>query len=288
MFSRTKTLKESFAVFQQQLSKVYEPKEARSIAQIVFYEVLGYDTIKIILNENELIPASQFEQLDFILHQLLQSKPIQYILSKAIFMDMDFIVNQDVLIPRPETEELVRWIIKDVQNNQNIKSILDIGTGSGCIPISIKKNIPSIHMASIDVSAAALKIAERNATKHQVNIVFMHLDILIDDAPKGFDIIVSNPPYVTQQDKFLMNKNVLDFEPHLALFVPEEQPIMFYERIVEIAHEVLNPQGAIYFEINESLSEEVCNLFNPELWSIPIVKKDFRNKDRFVYAKLNQ
>lgn len=283
MFSRTKTLKESFQHFQNLISNTYSIEEARSITQIVFKEVLGYDTIQVILNENELIPASLFEQLDHIAFLLNQNQPVQYVLGFEEFMEMKFTVNSSVLIPRPETEELVLKIIKEHKNNTHL-SIIDIGTGSGCIAISLQKNIPTANVSALDVSIDALNIAKLNAKNNQSEINFIHSDILTNILPSTYDIIVSNPPYVLKSEQKLMHKNVLDYEPSLALFVEDQDPLLFYKRIVALANTHLKPKGFLYFEINESYADETLALFDDSNWESAIVWKDIRDKDRMLKA----
>lgn len=284
MFSRTRTVKESFQHFQHLISTTYEADEARSISQMVFKEILGYDTIQLILNENELIPAALFEQLDQIAFLINENQPIQYILGYEEFMGMNFKVNPAVLIPRPETEELVEWIIKD-SKHQNHLSILDIGTGSGCIAISLKKNLPFATVNAIDISEDALKIASQNAKQNQCDVHFTTIDILTQSLTSLFDVIVSNPPYVLETEKLQMHRNVLDFEPSTALFVTDSDPLLFYKRIASLAYIHLNVGGCIYFEINESFAEQTLALFSDELWVEKESRKDFRGKDRFVKAR---
>lgn len=283
MFSRTKTLRESFQQFQNLISKTYEPEEARSVAQLVFKDVLGYNTIQLILNDNELLPASIFEQLDQIAHLLNQHQPVQYILGHEEFMGLDFIVNPAVLIPRPETEELVAWIIDDYAKMNDLR-LLDIGTGSGCIAISLKKNIPSAHVEAIDVSESALSVARKNGVKNNVEVQFNLVDILSNDLQNSYDVIVSNPPYVLEVEKELMNKNVLDFEPSSALFVSNNDPLLFYKRITELALKHVKNKGSLYFEINESYGSETLNLFDPSIWESAEMRKDIRGKDRMIRA----
>ncbi len=283
MFSRTKTLRESFQHFQQLIQKTYSTEEARSIAQLVFKDVLGYDTIKLILNENELIPAALFEQLDQIAHLLNQNQPVQYILGHEEFMGLDFEVNTAVLIPRPETEELVQWILDDYGKSNTLK-IVDIGTGSGCIAISLKKNIPNASVDAIDISESALKTAQKNALKNKTNVHFFQADILEHIFTERYDVIVSNPPYVMYKEKKEMNKNVLDYEPEKALFVGNDNPLLFYRRIIYLALHHLNNSGTLYFEINESLAEETLALFESEDWYKTELRKDIRGKFRMIKA----
>lgn len=285
MFSRTKTLRESLNHFQLLISNTYDAEEARSISHIVFKEVLGYDTIKLILNENDLLPAPLFEQLDQIAYLLNQHKPIQYILGFEDFLGYRFTVNESVLIPRPETEELVMWIVDNNKLNKNL-SILDIGTGSGCIAISLKKQLPNAKLTAIDVSKEALVVAEKNAFNLQAEVDFIQKDILLDTLESPFHIIVSNPPYVLESEKKEMRKNVLDYEPSTALFVSDNDPLLFYKRIIALAQKSLVNRGELYFEINESYAKECILLFNADVWELPEIKQDIRGKARMLYAKL--
>jgi release factor glutamine methyltransferase len=249
----------------------------------VFKEILGYDTIKLILNENELLPAPLFEQLDQVAYLLNQHKPIQYILGFEEFMGIKLYVNENVLIPRPETEELVQWIVEDYKQQKNL-TIADIGTGSGCIAISLKKIIPQAFVHAIDVSKSALDIASKNALHTQQEIHFHQINILNDDLPTKFDVLVSNPPYVLESEKMQMRKNVLDFEPSLALFVPDDDPLLFYKRIAMLAEQQLNDAGTLYFEINESYAAETQKLFSENAWHTPELRNDIRGKARMLKA----
>ncbi len=286
MFSRIKTLKEAFQNFQSLIQRNYEIEEARSISQIVFKEILGYDTIQLILNENDLLPASIFEQLDYIAFQLNEHKPIQYIIGHTEFYGLKFEVNESVLIPRPETEELVDWIIKDHKNDQAL-NILDIGTGSGCIPISLKHNIPQAKVNSIDVSKEAIAVALKNAMKNNVEIFIHQQDVLeLQEFDADYDIIVSNPPYVLESEKSEMRRNVLDYEPALALFVNDHDPLIFYKKIIELTEKNSNKATHLYFEINESYADELIKQFDSQKWHKPELRKDIRGKDRMIKAVL--
>jgi release factor glutamine methyltransferase len=286
MFSRIKTLKEAFQNFQSLIQRNYEIEEARSISQIVFKEILGYDTIQLILNENDLLPASIFEQLDYIAFQLNEHKPIQYIIGHTEFYGLKYEVNESVLIPRPETEELVDWIIKDHKEDQAL-NILDIGTGSGCIPISLKFNIPQAKVNSIDVSKEAIAIALKNSFKNNVEIFIHHQDVLqLQQFDADYDVIVSNPPYVLESEKSEMRRNVLDYEPSLALFVNDHDPLIFYKKIIELTEKTSNKATQLYFEINESYADELIKLFDSQKWQHPELRKDIRGKDRMLKAEL--
>lgn len=286
MFSRIKTLKEAFQNFQSLIQRNYDIDEARSIAQIVFKEILGYDTIQLILNENDLLPAPLFEQLDYIAFQLNEHKPIQYIIGHTEFYGLNFEVNENVLIPRPETEELVDWVIKDHKDSKSLK-ILDIGTGSGCIPISLKFNLPYADVHTIDISTDAIAVAKKNANKNKVDINFIQQDVLaMSSISDDFDIVISNPPYVLESEKVEMRRNVLDYEPSLALFVSNTDPLIFYRKIIQLVETYSNKPTNLYFEINESYADELIKLLNVQNWQHIELRKDIRGKDRMLKAVL--
>lgn len=287
MFSRIKTLKEAFNNFQSLIQRNYESEEARSITQIVFKEVLGYNNIQLILNENDLLPASIFEQLDYIAFQLNENKPIQYIVGHTEFYGYKFEVNKSVLIPRPETEELVDWIIKDHQNLSTSLNILDIGTGSGCIPLSLKLNLKNAKVSTIDISTDAIKLAKKNAISNNAEIDFINADVLtLENLPEPFDIVVSNPPYVLESEKAEMRKNVLDYEPAIALFVENDDPLIFYRKIIQLVEKSSKNKTELYFEINESYAQQLIDLFDVQKWQNIELRKDIRGKDRMIKAQL--
>jgi release factor glutamine methyltransferase len=243
-----------------------------------------------------------------VLAHLKLEKPLQYILGTAHFMDLELQVNENVLIPRPETEELVQWILDDFQKEGQFKldaersrsvistplndhslKILDIGTGSGCIAIALAKNLPDAKIYALDVSEEALEVAKKNAKSNGVNIGFMHQDIfnpeLELESELHFDIIVSNPPYVRELEKKEINKNVKDFEPDTALFVSDEDPLVFYKAIMDFSENNLNENGSLYFEINQYLGEETKALFNTRNFSEIELRKDIFGNDRMLKAK---
>lgn len=283
MFSKIRTLKEAYQNFKILLTKVYEPEEAETITAMVFREVLGYDRIKLMLNENDLLSASLFEQLDFISFQLLQHQPIQYILGYSYFNDLKFTVNKNVLIPRPETVELVQLILKN--HDQHTLDVIDIGTGSACIPISLKKERSLWNVTGLDISADALQVASLNVKQHAVEVSLVEADIFAFQPKQKFDLIVSNPPYVLDSEKLQMHKNVLDYEPSLALFVADQEPLKYYERITEIAQQFLNPNGFLYFEINESFAAQTQALLASHAFEYIQIFQDFKGKNRFVSAR---
>lgn len=290
MFSRIKTIRQAYDQFTAMLQQRYDEHEARSITGLVFEEVLGFDTIRLITDDKELLPASYFEQLDLLLHQLMEYKPVQYVLGKAFFYGLVFRVNEQVLIPRPETEELVQWILQDLERNpRKGLRLLDIGTGSGCISVTIKKNSPGTRVHALDISPGALRTAAENARLIGVDVYFTETDILqadtFDFSP--LDVIVSNPPYVRHSEKAIMGKNVLDYEPHLALFVDDEDALLFYERIADVALKNLAPMGALYLEINEAKGEEVVEMLGRKGFAHVELRQDLPGKDRMVKAQIS-
>jgi release factor glutamine methyltransferase len=283
-----KTIKDVFETYKQQLITIYDAQETEAITLMVLTEIL--DSSKAIIKafpENELTLTQQ-EEANNILIQLKTGKPLQYALGYAEFYGLKFLVNAATLIPRPETEELVQWALSSVEAAE--VNILDIGTGSGCIAISIKKNIPNAQVTAIDISPEALHIAKQNAVMNEVEINFIEADILNkksdpdsyrDEIPKS-EIIISNPPYVTLEDKKRMHVNVIDFEPHTALFVPENDPLIFYKAIADFAVTNLVKGGLLFFEINESLGKETVDLLESEGFIDVELRQDMSGKDRMV------
>ncbi len=212
---------------------------------------------------------------------LKKQKPLQYILNKTYFYGLPFEVNKYTIIPRNETEELVEWILRSIPKDDSLK-ILDIGTGSGCIAISLKKHLPRCYITALDISHQALKVAERNAKLNSVKIHFQQMDILREVPNDTFDMIVSNPPYVRNIEKKWMKKNVLLYEPHIALFVEDSNPLLFYERICSIAPMLLKRKGYIFFEINEYLSKQMPILIEQKGFKNFILKKDIYGKYRMI------
>ncbi|HEX4852188.1 MAG TPA: peptide chain release factor N(5)-glutamine methyltransferase, partial [Puia sp.] len=240
---------------------------------------------RVIHKKNE-IPVQKKFELKNILKQLLEHCPIQYVLHEAWFMGMKLYVDENVLIPRPETEELVEWLLAEWNNTYNKKiSVLDVGTGSGCIPIALKKKMPLCEISGCDVSKGALGVAQRNISNQNVSVRLFELDFL-DPSQRNslpsFDSIISNPPYIPKKDIDTLEKHVSDFEPHLALFVPDSDPTVFYSAIREFSSTHLNPGGNIYLELHEDLSEQVLRLFRQTGFSAPLLKKDIHGKNRML------
>ncbi|OFX27776.1 MAG: protein-(glutamine-N5) methyltransferase, release factor-specific [Bacteroidetes bacterium GWA2_31_9] len=282
-----KNLKNNFI---KTLKHLYAEHECESIFYILAEHVFKSTKSEIHLNFNNNIPIEKLLDFNNCLSELKQSKPIQYVIGESSFFDLNFIVNENVLIPRQETEELVNLIINDKLNSKSRLKILDIGTGSGCIAISLSTNISKAEVFACDISEKALEVAKNNAVRNNCNVSFFKLDIANCENYKvneKFDIIVSNPPYVIKYQTSAMQKNVLDYEPHIALFAPDDSPLFFYDKILQFAEKYLVSGGWIYFEINEiyhSQIEELISKFNYK--NIEIVK-DINDKFRMAKAQKN-
>ncbi len=288
----TQSLRIYYQNFIHQLQTIYEVSEAESISNIVFEEVLYIKKQHIFFLDKQ-INDGEIELLNSILNRLLKHEPVQYVLGISDFFGLLFKVNQDVLIPRRETEELVDLIIKDVRGwklevGKKI-NILDIGTGSGCIAISLKKNLPFAKLTAIDISKNALEIAQENAFLNKVDIDFIEDDILQTTNNKQqttFDIIVSNPPYITDAEKAEMLKNVLEFEPHNALFVGDDNALLFYKSIADFAKKHLVKNGKLYFEINELFGNKIKNMLSEKGFQNIEIINDMQQKDRIVKCEV--
>jgi release factor glutamine methyltransferase len=279
--------------FVLQLLTIYEVNEAESIAGIVFEELFMMKKHHILILEKDL-DDEQISHLNLILNRLLTHEPVQYILRVSDFYGLRFKVNKHVLIPRRETEELVDLIIKDVRGwklEVGTKiNVLDIGTGSGCIAISLKKNLPFAHLTAMDISTEALETANENALLNKVIVDFVQTDILhstfnIQHLP--FEIIVSNPPYIMEDEKKEMLNNVLEHEPHQALFVPNDNPLKFYIAIADFAKNNLTANGKLYFEINEIFGNEILQMLNDKGFQHIEIIRDMQQKNRMIRCSLD-
>ncbi len=254
------TIKKTISFIKNELKNQYPDTEISGLIYIIFEYFLNYSKTELQISQNKEIPNELFKKIYDTINELKTNKPIQYILGETYFFDLKFKVTKDVLIPRQETEELVDWVIEE-NKNKNIK-ILDIGSGSGCIAISLAKNLTNANVYASDISKKALLITKHNSELNNADIQTLQFDIL--NAPgkldTKFDVIVSNPPYITEKEKALINKNVIDYEPDLALFVPDNNPLLFYKAITLFALKHLNTGGKIYFEINEAFGEETTQL----------------------------
>ncbi|MCC9016761.1 peptide chain release factor N(5)-glutamine methyltransferase [Flavobacterium lipolyticum] len=271
--------------FIKDLSPFYDAYEAESFFYLILEDKHQLRQIDLALNHELAFSEGDFLIWDFLVLQLKKEIPIQYLLGKTHFYGLDFEVNENVLIPRPETEELVEWIINDNSGGTKSKKIkiLDIGTGSGCIAISLAKNLPDAEVYAIDVSKKAIATAKRNAVRNKVEVTFMLQDILETEELKyNFDVIVSNPPYVRNLEKEEIKKNVLDYEPHLALFVDDNDALIFYKKIAELARENLLQNGQLYFEINQYLGKEMIDLLEKMNFKNIELKKDIYDNDRMI------
>jgi len=262
-----------------ELSSIYEMDELNSIYNLLSEDYLKIPRSKILLADDIDLDESKQSLFSSALERLKTHEPVQYILGKTTFMDLEFTVNNSVLIPRPETEELVRLMLKEDLEG---KEILDIGTGSGCIAVSLAKNLPNAKVSALDISKDVLEVAKENARLNNVNIEFIHADIFEYQSDKKYDIIVSNPPYVTKSEKGLMKQNVLSYEPELALFVDDVSPLKYYEFIINFSLNNLHSQGQIFFETNENYKHELNKLAQNYEYNIIEFKLDYHNKNRFL------
>ena len=272
--------------FSAELSDIYAREEAAMLCFLSVQHRFMCTKASYLLNKQEVIADADKTHFLDILGQLKTSKPIQYILGETDFYGRTFRVNPAVLIPRPETEELVKWVVETVSTKN--PSLLDIGTGSGCIAISLKIEIPEAEVFAIDISADALALAQQNATFHKALVTFIEKDVLHmhpRDLTTNFDALVSNPPYIALAEKELMKANVFANEPHVALFVPDTNPLIFYDRIAALAQEKLKHGGFLFFEINERFGKEVLELIVKKGFKHLELRQDLSGKDRIVKAQ---
>ncbi len=273
--------------FKKNLLGLYESNEVESLFSIVFEHEFGIKPFQVRVNPGKKVTAKEVNEIIRIIEELKRYKPVQYITGKMEFYNTKIRVNPSVLIPRPETEELVQWIINECYSNQ-LLNILDIGTGSGCIAIALAKNLKNAKVEACDISGEALELAANNARENEVNIRFYKMDILTDlgkNRPFSYDIIVSNPPYVTESEKRHMNKNVLDYEPVQAIFVQDEDPLLFYEAIAEFGQRYLENEGHLFLEINEAFGTMTRDLLKDNGYTDIELKKDIHLKNRMIHAR---
>ncbi len=281
------TLKECRLHIHEALSKIYPKTEIDSFFFLMIEEKLNLQRIDTVLKPNLLISQDNLTTFIKIIKRLQNEEPIQYILKKTNFYGLPFIVDKNTLIPRPETEELVAWIIEEASKGKLHKkdkiSILDIGTGTGCIPISLAKNLIKSSVSAIDISQKALLIAKKNALLNNTKIDFFEMDILnTESLPQKFDIIVSNPPYVRELEKTGIKKNVLQNEPHLALFVDNNNPLLFYKKIADLAIKYLSKNGLLFFEINQYLEKETVKMLEMKGFKNIELRKDLFGNYRMI------
>jgi len=282
------TFNEARTEIVKQVSSVYDSEEAKNIADLVVEHISGLTRMEQISSKKNYLTCEQLDEADHLTERLKKNEPVQYVLGYAWFAGMKFTVNKNVLIPRPETEELADWIVKDILSTEQLAaSIIDVGTGSGCIPVALKKKLPLTDVSAIDVCSEALFVATENAITHEAFINFLLLDFLEEkkwEELGRYNIIVSNPPYVKTSEAAAMHERVKIFEPHLALFVQDDDALIFYKKLGLFARKHLLPGGSIYVEINEAHAQDVVACFtNAGLKSVT-VKKDMQGKERMVKA----
>jgi len=283
----------------EQLQPLYPPEDIRCFVRLILTDVCGWSYHQQIRCKDTQIPEKEKKRLIAIVERLKKMEPIQYILGETEFYSIPLKVNPSVLIPRPETEELVDLILGEHKgtplpfSSDDCKgtSVLDIGTGSGCIAIALAKHRPHVVVTAIDISEAALQMAEENARMNKTAIRFLNADILNTNKtaalfPEPFDLIVSNPPYVLEEEKTAMNANVLNYEPHLALFVPNDNPLLYYDAIATFACQKLSPEGTLYFEINPRCDTAITDMLHNKGFTCTKIIRDLSGKNRFITAKL--
>lgn len=286
-------VQEAFIKLRQELAALYDERESDQIAHWVIENITGHSRSTRILHKTDLLTTAQESSFTQYLKELLQWRPVQYVLGEAWFAGMRFFVDERVLVPRPETEELVEEAKREIENRKSkVESlqpprVLDVGTGSGCIAISLKKKKSEWEIWAVDLSTDALEVAKQNATSLAAEINFVQIDMLNEksraDLPV-FDIIISNPPYIPLKDKAEMRENVLLHEPHLALFVSDDDPLIFYKEIISFANTHLKPTGSLFFEIHEQLAEQVVSILSANNYDQILLKQDMQGRDRMISA----
>ena len=267
-----------------ELKDLYSPDEISSLTRLILEKEFAVPFADILACKFNHLSDAEMQKLTEIVGKLKNSEPIQYILGETDFFGLAFYVNGSVLIPRPETEELVQWVLESAENKP-IK-ILDIGTGSGCIAVTLAKKLPSAEVHAWDISEDALEVARRNAERNGVKVIFSKRDMLLEPvSDEKFDIIVSKPPYVTEVEKTEMQENVLNFEPHLALFVPDDNALVFYEKIADFALTNLNKDGKLFFEINRAKGADIAHLLEEKGFTNIELRKDISGNERMVMAE---
>ena len=266
------------------LKDIYPESEAFSLAKMLLVEGFGFSTLELYGGKDKDISGKRRDVLNEMIRRLQKNEPIQYVLGVETFCGLSFEVNPNVLIPRPETAELVNWIVDEWGTKPSCR-VLDIGTGSGCIPVSLAKLLETSRVESWDISEEALRVARRNCERNEVDVLLRQKDVL-EASPEGvfYDVIVSNPPYIADSEKMSMDANVLEWEPSLALFVPDSDPLLFYRKIGELALEMLAEDGALYFEINQAYGMDTINMLKALGYGQVELRKDAWGNDRMVKA----
>lgn len=277
------TLQEFYTKGKEHLALLYEQRESEAILKRLVAYLPSYADTPFLLHQNNTLNAEEVAVLEVYLQQVAEGVPVQYVLGETSFYGLDFYVEKGILIPRQETEELVDWI---VQREQQARQILDIGVGSGCITASLGKNLKNAHLTAFDISLEALDLARENCDRYGLRPTFLYGDILQwqQYGLDSYDVIVSNPPYVCESEKDQMHKNVLAHEPHLALFVPNDTPLLFYKAIADLGRKHLKENGVLYFEINEKFGKEVQELLENKEYRNVELRKDLNGKNRMLRA----
>lgn len=278
-------MKSGIATIRKELAGIYSREETESLIFLIIEKVKGYSRTQFLLAKDDQLSLEDCLKIDEIVARLKKHEPIQYIIGETEFYGLPFLTVPEVLIPRPETEELVQWIIQE--NQDSTPTIFDIGTGTGCMAVSLRKNLPESTVLACDISPVCLETARKNAQLNDAEISVFEYDILNGKPEINFpelDIIVSNPPYIRESEKAQMEKNVLEHEPELALFVQDEEPLIFYEQIAKFARNHLKNKGRLYFEINEAFGPECLKMLQEYGFQEVILKKDIHGKDRMVRA----
>jgi release factor glutamine methyltransferase len=275
-------MKSTIQYIEKELAGLYPPAEIEGFKRIIFETVFGWSFTEQVLQKQENILPVDFERIKSVIFRLKNSEPIQYIFGETEFFGLKLKVNSSVLIPRPETEELVEWVVK-TELSENCK-VLDIGTGSGCIAIAIKSHLKNADVSGIDISVEALETARMNAIENGLEINFYSADIFNMKNFEGekFDVIVSNPPYIRESEKVLMHSNVLNYEPEIALFVSDNDPLKYYREIARFAKSNLYENGILFFEINENFKSEMVELLSDIGFNNIEIRKDINGKNRIV------
>lgn len=281
------TIREGKQLIKEAIVALYDEREAGHIATLLMEWISGKNRMEQLMDKDLPITSQQVDRLQEAIAKLSTGEPVQYIIGEAWFMGMPFLVNRNTLIPRPETEELVEWIIRDLSQEAIQKlRVLEVGSGTGCIPISLKKKMPELQVQSVDISSGAIETARENAKRLNVSVDFIEMDFLSRnnwDQLGQVDLIVSNPPYIKASERDSMHKNVVEFEPATALFVPDQDALIFYKAIRDFSETHLTPNGKIYLEINQQLGQDVLQLFNSNGFSA-VLQKDLHGNDRMIRA----
>ena len=282
------TIQSAFTQIAQAIQPLYEPREAQNIANMICEHITGFGKMDRMVHKDDVLDPTQVQSLQAAVEALLGGQPVHYVIGRNWFYGMEFFVNEHVLIPRPETEELVEWVVKEVKaSGTKAARIIDVGTGSGCIPVALKKELPDAVIQAIDISEEALAVARQNAATQQTEIFFEQMDAL-DPSATGtlstFDVIVSNPPYILESERAGMMEQVANHEPPIALFVPNNDALLFYRAIGLMAQQKLVPGGKLFFEINEAMGPETLELLIDQGFNKVMLKQDLYGRDRMIFA----